>query len=110
MKIYLARHGQSVWQVERGEPDWNTPLSELGHKQGDLLGNWLSNGAKLNAESSLTVNAIYASPLERAQATAAYTAGSLNLPITTIDSLAEAQFLISPLPAFSRFTRTAANK
>jgi broad specificity phosphatase PhoE len=97
MKIYLARHGQSVWQIERGKPDWNTPLSNLGHEQGRLLGQWLGNGAQLNQDTRIEVNAIYASPLDRAQDTAAYTAKSLNLPVSTIDTLTEAQFLVSSL-------------
>ena len=96
MKIYFARHGQSRWQVERGEADWNTPLSDLGHEQGRLLGNWLGNGAQLNNDARVEVKAIYASPLDRAQDTAAYTAKGLNLPVTTIETLAEAQFLVSP--------------
>jgi len=96
MKIYLARHGQSRWQVERGEADWNSPLSTLGHEQGRLLGRWLNNGAQLNNDELVKIKAIYASPLERAHETAVYTANNLNLPITTIDPLAEAEFLISP--------------
>jgi broad specificity phosphatase PhoE len=96
MKIYLARHGQSVWQIERGEPDWNTPLSNLGHEQGRLLGQWLGSDAQLNKDNGVEVNAIYASPLDRAQDTAAYSAKSLKLPVSTIDTLAEAKFLISP--------------
>jgi broad specificity phosphatase PhoE len=95
MQIYLARHGQSRWQVERGEPDWNTPLSDLGHQQSRLLGEWLSNGAQINKASQIKIEAIYASPLDRAQDTAAYTAKSLGLPVTTLDPLAEAKFLIS---------------
>ncbi|NHZ72782.1 MAG: histidine phosphatase family protein [Aquificales bacterium] len=96
MKIYLARHGQSRWQVERGNPDWNAPLSDLGHEQGRLLGNWFNNGRLLDSSSRIDIKAIYASPLERAQDTAGYTAKALNLPSTTLEPLAEAQFLISP--------------
>ncbi len=95
MQIYLARHGQSRWQVVRREPDWNTPLSDLGHQQSRLLGEWLGNGAQINKASRIEIEAIYASPLDRAQDTAAYTAKSLDLPVTTLDPLAEAKFLIS---------------
>lgn len=100
MKIYLARHGQSRWQVERGEADWNSPLSDLGHEQGRLLGHGLSNGYQLDSNSRVEIEAICASPLARAQDTAAYTAIGLNLPVTTLAPLAEAEFLLSPhLPA-----------
>lgn len=95
MKIYLARHGQSRWQIERGEADWNSPLSKLGHEQGQLLGNWLGNGAQINNDTIVDIKAIYASPLERAHETAVYTANNLNLPITTVKPLAEADFWIS---------------
>lgn len=95
MKIYLARHGQSRWQIERGEVDWRSPLSDLGHQQGRLLGNWLGNGAQINNDTRVDIKAIYASPLERAHKTAVYTANTLNLPITTVKPLAEAEFLVS---------------
>jgi probable phosphoglycerate mutase len=96
MKIYLVRHGQSRWQLEKSETDWDSQLSDLGHEQGRLLGNWLSNGPYLTKATQLEVRALYASPLDRAQDTAAYTAKELALPITTIDALAEARFLVSP--------------
>ena len=95
MKIYLVRHGQSRWQVEKSEVDWNSPLSALGHTQGQLLGSWLGNNPQLNHEARVEIKAIYASPLERAHETAVYTAKNLNLPITTINPLAEAEFLVS---------------
>lgn len=96
MKIYLARHGQSRWQVEKSEDDWNPPLSNLGHEQGRLLGSWLGNNPQLSHDAHVKIKAIYASPLQRAHETAVYTANNLNLPITTVDPLAEADFLVSP--------------
>jgi broad specificity phosphatase PhoE len=62
MKLILARHGETVWNVEkiyRGRTDVN--LDEVGIKQAELLGNYLSNWE---------LEAIYSSPLRRALDTA----------------------------------------
>jgi len=95
MKIYLARHGQSRWQIERTEGDWNSPLTAVGHQQAQRLADWLANGCVVDLESRVEVAAVYASPLQRAQETAVYTAALLQLPLTTENSLTEATFLVS---------------
>ena len=61
-EIILARHGETEWNVEevyRGRIDVN--LDEVGVKQAELLGEYLS---------SLELDAIYSSPLRRALDTA----------------------------------------
>lgn len=61
-KLILARHGETVWNVEkiyRGRTDVN--LDEVGIKQAELLGKYLSNWE---------LAAIYSSPLSRARDTA----------------------------------------
>jgi len=61
-ELILARHGETVWNVEkiyRGRTDVN--LDEVGIKQADLLGKYLSNWE---------LAAIYSSPLNRATDTA----------------------------------------
>jgi broad specificity phosphatase PhoE len=61
-KLILARHGETVWNVEkiyRGRADVN--LDEVGIKQAELLGKHLSNWK---------LEAIYSSPLKRALDTA----------------------------------------
>jgi broad specificity phosphatase PhoE len=61
-KLILARHGETVWNVEkiyRGRADVN--LDEAGIKQAELLGKYLSNWK---------LEAIYSSPLKRALDTA----------------------------------------
>jgi phosphoserine phosphatase len=61
-KLILARHGETVWNVEkiyRGRVDVN--LDEVGIKQAELLGKYLSNWK---------LEAIYSSPLKRALDTA----------------------------------------
>jgi broad specificity phosphatase PhoE len=61
-KLILVRHGETVWNVEkiyRGRTDVN--LDEIGAKQAELLGKYLSNWE---------LEAIYSSPLKRALDTA----------------------------------------
>jgi broad specificity phosphatase PhoE len=61
-ELILARHGETVWNVEkiyRGRTDVN--LDEVGIKQAELLGKYLSNWK---------LEAIYSSPLSRAIDTA----------------------------------------
>ena len=61
-KLILARHGETVWNIEkiyRGRADVN--LDEMGIKQAELLGKCLGN---------LELEAIYSSPLRRAMDTA----------------------------------------
>ena len=61
-KLILARHGETVWNIEkiyRGRVDVN--LDEMGIKQAELLGNYLSHWG---------LEAIYSSPLRRALETA----------------------------------------
>jgi len=61
-KLILARHGETVWNIEkiyRGRADIN--LNEMGIRQAELLGEYLSNWG---------LEAIYSSPLRRALDTA----------------------------------------
>ena len=61
-ELILARHGETVWNVEkiyRGRMDLD--LDEVGIKQAELLGKYLSNRE---------LEAIYSSPLKRAIDTA----------------------------------------
>jgi broad specificity phosphatase PhoE len=61
-KLILARHGETVWNVEkiyRGRKD--VSLDEVGIKQAELLGKYLSNWK---------LEAVYSSPLKRALDTA----------------------------------------
>jgi len=61
-KLILARHGETVWNIEkiyRGRADIN--LNEMGIRQAELLGKYLSNWE---------LEAIYSSPLRRALDTA----------------------------------------
>ncbi|WP_042939168.1 bifunctional RNase H/acid phosphatase [Rhodococcus sp. AW25M09] len=84
-RLLLLRHGQTAMSVDRrysgrGNPD----LTELGRRQAHSAASVLG--------SRTDIDAIVASPLARAQQTAAATAGSLGLPVTTVDGLIETDF------------------
>lgn len=95
LKIYLARHGQSRWQIERDGTDWNSPLTDLGQMQATFLANWLAKEPALDNGAPLEVTALHASPYLRAQQTALPVSRSLGLPVITDEALREANFLVS---------------
>lgn len=95
MKIFLARHGQSRWQLSKDDMDWNSPLSDLGHNQARLLADWLLNHEKLDNDSRLEIGTVRVSPLVRAQQTAVPIAEALGLPPVTDDYLKESDFYVS---------------
>ncbi|MEU1311535.1 histidine phosphatase family protein [Streptomyces cinnamoneus] len=98
MKIFLARHGQSQWQLNPSQ-DWDTRLSDLGHEQARRLGEWCAGHRLLDAESRFEPGTLRASPLKRARETAGYLAESLRLPVEVQPSLTEATFRVaSELP------------
>ena len=73
MILYLIRHGESAFNAEgRIQGQMNPPLSELGRRQAVALA---------PALAGLEIDAIYASPLERAFATAEPSAEKLGLEI-----------------------------
>jgi broad specificity phosphatase PhoE len=76
MKLLLARHGQSEWQVKVEDVDRDPPLTPLGESQAHQLGEYL-------AVSDDPITAIVASPLQRAQRTAEIVASYLNVSVST---------------------------
>jgi len=81
LKLYLVRHGESAWNVKHlytGRTD--VPLSELGERQAERLGDKLS---------TWDIQAIYASPLQRAQQTARPAAELKGLPLRLDSRLEE---------------------
>jgi broad specificity phosphatase PhoE len=76
-RIYLVRHGETLYGAGATSGDDLTPA---GYRQIEALEQLLRPTA---------IDAIYASPLERAQATARTLAGLSGVPITTIDTLRE---------------------
>jgi broad specificity phosphatase PhoE len=78
-KLILARHGETVWNVEkiyRGRADVN--LDEVGIKQAELLGKYLSNWK---------LEAIYSSPVKRALDTANIVARYQKIGVYTAEGL-----------------------
>ncbi len=75
MKLLLARHGQSEWQVKVEEGDLDPPLTALGEAQAHRLGEYL-------AADDESIAVIVASPLQRARRTAEIVASYLHLPVT----------------------------
>ena len=83
----------TLWFVRHGETDWNTqsriqdttdiPLNETGLRQARLISTRLSG---------VSIDAIYSSPLARAEQTAMPLAGRLDLPIHRVDGLSERNF------------------
>ena len=84
MDLIIIRHGESeadILKVHEGRADFN--LTEKGHKQAELMANWVSNYIELDK--------IIASPLKRAAQTAEKLATATNLPIQFRDELMEWQ-------------------
>jgi broad specificity phosphatase PhoE len=87
MYLLLTRHGESVFNRDGLSP-MDSPLTELGHEQARLLGAWLAEHE--------TVTAFYASPLRRARQTAEILNSYLQMEVTYLDDLREADDY--PLP------------
>lgn len=67
MKIYLARHGQTDWNIQhKAQGHSDTPLNETGRAQAETL--------RSNIED-IKFTAVYASPLRRAAETAKIATG-----------------------------------
>jgi broad specificity phosphatase PhoE len=75
MKLLLARHGQSEWQVKTEDSTLDPPLTPLGESQAHRLGEYLA--------AYDPISAIVASPLQRARRTAEIVASYLNLSVET---------------------------
>jgi broad specificity phosphatase PhoE len=83
-KLILARHGETMWNVEkvfRGRADVN--LDEVGIKQAELLGKYLSNWE---------LEAIYSSPVKRALDTANIVARDQKVAVRIAEGLIDFDF------------------
>ncbi|MCW2918366.1 MAG: Phosphoglycerate mutase [Actinomycetia bacterium] len=82
--LFLARHGETVWHAEnRYAGISDVALNDRGREQAAQLASW-AMGSELDA--------VWASPLGRARATAAPAATALGLPITVDAGLIEVGF------------------
>lgn len=79
--IFLARHGESDWNVEkRFQGHSDRPLTERGRKQAHALADLVA---------SEKIDAVYTSPLSRAQETAEIVAGRAGLEPVALPELRE---------------------
>jgi broad specificity phosphatase PhoE len=82
--IYLVRHGQTAWNKEevfRGRTD--IPLDETGLREAELAGEYFR---------TVTLSAVYSSPLSRALQTAQKIAGSHSLRVEPLEGLIDMSF------------------
>jgi 2,3-bisphosphoglycerate-dependent phosphoglycerate mutase len=83
--LFLARHGQTVWHAENryagGVSD--VDLTPAGVAQARALAAWAR---------ARRLDAVVASPVRRAQETAAPVAAVLGVPVETVDDLREVRF------------------
>lgn len=79
--LYITRHGETVWNSEKRMQGWNdSPLTELGIKQGKWLGERLDD---------VKFDAIYSSPSGRAFETAKIIRSGRKIDINKLDALRE---------------------
>ena len=80
MNLYVVRHGETIWNVEkRVQGITDIPLTEKGRKEAEELQELIS---------TLDIDVVIASPLERARETAEILIDS-KLPINTDDRIKE---------------------
>lgn len=83
-RLFVARHGETVWHAENryaGVSD--IALNDTGRRQAEALGRWAAGAG---------IDALWASPLGRARATAAPAAAALGLPLKVDADLTEVDF------------------
>ncbi|RZU19596.1 putative phosphoglycerate mutase [Kribbella rubisoli] len=81
LTVYLARHGQTEWNVTgRRQGRLDSPLTALGLQQA-------GQNAELLSEEG--IDAVFASPLGRAGQTASIIGSALGLTVTVLDELSE---------------------
>ena len=80
-KIYLVRHGQTVWNVKkRMQGHQDSPLTKLGI----LQANWAKE-----ALDDIKIDIIYSSPSNRAYKTAEIIKGNRKIPLVAKNNLRE---------------------
>ena len=85
MKLFCVRHGETLSNLEgRIQGQSNSHLSPLGIRQCQAVADVLG---------TLTIDAVVASPLERAMESARYVADKLGLPVQTVRDILKPQHL-----------------
>ena len=84
MKLYVARHGQTLWNTQKRMQGWeNSDLTDLGRNQAKLLGKSLAD---------IGFNQVISSPLGRTVETANLIIGDRELNVITNDNFKEMGF------------------
>jgi broad specificity phosphatase PhoE len=84
IRLYIARHGETVWNVlRRMQGQKNSELTDRGRQQAELLSKALED---------VELDAAYSSSSERALQTSRIIVGNRNVPIIPLDSLREINF------------------
>lgn len=94
MRIYLARHAQSQWQLQATQ-DGDTDLTAMGHEQARRMAQWLADHDRLDHATRIEIAALCSSPYKRAQDTATYVSSALRLSVCTYPNLREADFHVA---------------
>lgn len=91
--LYLVRHGQAMWQVERGA-ELDSSLSALGHVQSAALARHLGEMFS-RAGTDAAEPMLFTSPLRRARETCRYLENALAVEAVVLPNLAEAAFRVA---------------
>ena len=92
-RILLVRHGQTDWSVaDRFAGSTDVPLNEVGRTHARLLGQRLARLQPGAGGGNDGIQAVYSSPLSRAEQTAQAVARELNLPVSVLSGLREQEF------------------
>lgn len=84
MKIYIVRHGQTIWNEEgRMQGSKNSSLTEKGIAEAKKLNSYIRD---------IKFDRIYTSPLGRTLETMEHVKGDLDIPISRVDELQEMDF------------------
>ena len=90
MRIFLARHGETDWNVERRiQGTTDIPLNENGMRQAHSLGSYLDR--LFHAEGG-SLSYIFTSPLIRAKETAEIVGRRLDVEVEAVPGLEEMNF------------------
>jgi broad specificity phosphatase PhoE len=82
-RLFLIRHGRSIWNAERRFQGWaDPPLDDMGREQARRL------AERLQGDGEVMV-ALYTSPLRRARETAEIVGEALSLPVAPDERLKE---------------------
>ena len=90
MRIFMARHGETDWNVERRiQGSTDIPLNENGIRQAHSLAGYLER--QVVGKGGIITH-IFTSPLERAKETAEIVGARLRVPVEAVSGLEEMNF------------------